>query len=185
MADRFPLILDVTDNNKIKEIPEGDNLNLRDVSITNVAGVASLGTVSAATLEVDGTSVTPENYLRANNAVDLYGGKQNKFLRVASNGRDIEYVTLSEAGLFNGEFTDDLFPTADDTVFVGQSNRRFAQAHIVETYTDLVGRIKNTALEGIGGISFDSDTGVFYIIEDGKRRKMVSEARSLVFSILF
>jgi hypothetical protein len=185
MADRFPLILDVTDNNKIKEIPEGDNLNLRDVAITNVAGVASLGTVSAATVEIDGTTVTPENYLKLANDVTMYGGKQNKFLRVASNGRDIEFVSLNEAGLFNGEFTDDLFPSTDGTVSVGQPSRRFGEVNAVDLKGNLTGQIKNTAVEGIGGISFDSDTGVFYIIEEGKRRKMVSEARSLVFSILF
>jgi len=36
MANRFPLVLDTADGNKIKEIQTGDNLYLSDNSITGV-----------------------------------------------------------------------------------------------------------------------------------------------------
>ena len=39
MANRFPLVLDTTDGNKIKEIPAGDNLDLRNVSIEDVQNI--------------------------------------------------------------------------------------------------------------------------------------------------
>jgi len=35
MTDRFPLIVDIADGNKIKELPSGDNLNLQNSSIVN------------------------------------------------------------------------------------------------------------------------------------------------------
>ena len=35
MANRFPLIVDVDDGNKIKELPTGDNLDLSSAGISN------------------------------------------------------------------------------------------------------------------------------------------------------
>lgn len=45
MADRFPLIFD-TDNNQLKELPVGDNLNLQGSSIVNVSSITCDGFVT-------------------------------------------------------------------------------------------------------------------------------------------
>ena len=42
MANRYPLILDTTDSNKIKELQTGDNLNLADNSIVGVQNITDL-----------------------------------------------------------------------------------------------------------------------------------------------
>jgi hypothetical protein len=50
MANRYPLIVDTTDGNKLKEIPSGDNLQLTGNSIVGVTDVTASGTVGAAIL---------------------------------------------------------------------------------------------------------------------------------------
>lgn len=47
MANRFPLIIDTADNNKIKELPTGDNLDLTGNGITGVGGITASGTITA------------------------------------------------------------------------------------------------------------------------------------------
>ena len=50
MANRYPLIVDTTDGNKLKEIPSGDNLQLTGNSIIGVTDVTASGTVAAGVL---------------------------------------------------------------------------------------------------------------------------------------
>jgi hypothetical protein len=177
MANRFPLILDTSDNNQLKEIPAGDSLNLADVSVTNAHDITSLGVIAAPEMKISGVEVTPTNYLKKSGDIATYGGQQFKFLRVAANGTSIEFVGINEAGLFNGEYTGDLFPDNDDNHRVGIPEKRFAEVNAVNLKGDLKDANDN--------MMFDYDNGVFYIIENGKRRKMVSETRSILFSILF
>ena len=58
MATRYPLVIDTTDNNKIKEIPSGDNLNLSGNSIVNAINVTASGVLSGNSLVLDTTSAT-------------------------------------------------------------------------------------------------------------------------------
>jgi len=55
MTDRFPLIVDIADGNKIKELPSGDNLNLQNSSIVN-ADSLQVGVVDANTITQNGNS---------------------------------------------------------------------------------------------------------------------------------
>ena len=60
MANRFPLIVDTSDSNKIKEIPSGDNLQLSGNSIIGVvditgSGTLTIGSISATTITKGGT----------------------------------------------------------------------------------------------------------------------------------
>ena len=43
MANRFPLIIDTDDGNKLKELPIGDNLNLAGSGIVNAGSIAATG----------------------------------------------------------------------------------------------------------------------------------------------
>ena len=52
MANRFPLIIDTTDGNKIKELPSGDDLNLENSSIVNAVSIETQ------TLTVNGVAIT-------------------------------------------------------------------------------------------------------------------------------
>ena len=177
MANRFPLILDTSDTNTIKEIPQGDSLNLADVSISNAQDIESLGTISAPQMRISDVDVTPANYLKKSGDLATYGGQQFKFLRVAANGTSIEFVGINEAGLFNGEYTGDLFPNADLNHKVGTPDLRFAEVN--------AGVVKGDLQDANGNVTFEYDNGVFYIMESGKRRKMISETRAVLMSILF
>ena len=53
MATRYPLVVDTTDDNKIKELPSGDNLNLSGNNRVNVVAVTASGTITANSMVVD------------------------------------------------------------------------------------------------------------------------------------
>ena len=55
MANRYPLVVDTTDSNKIKEIPNGDNLLLTGNSITGVVNITASGNISATSIDMTGT----------------------------------------------------------------------------------------------------------------------------------
>ena len=61
MANKFPLIFDTTDGNKIKELPSGDNLNLQGSSIVDVVNINASGTLQANALSVQSISVGGSN----------------------------------------------------------------------------------------------------------------------------
>lgn len=58
MAVRYPLVIDATDNNKIKELPLNDSLNLSTNSIVNAVNITASGTLTVANLVVDSNSVS-------------------------------------------------------------------------------------------------------------------------------
>ena len=58
MAVRYPLVIDTTDNNKIKELPANDSLNLNTNSIVNAVNITASGTLTVANLVVDSNSVS-------------------------------------------------------------------------------------------------------------------------------
>ena len=58
MAVRYPLVIDTTDNNKIKELPLNDSLNLSSNSIVNAVNITASGTLTVANLVVDTNSVS-------------------------------------------------------------------------------------------------------------------------------
>jgi trimeric autotransporter adhesin len=53
MANRVPLILDIQDQNRIKELPVGDSLDLTGSSIVNVTNLEVLGNLNVPNLVVD------------------------------------------------------------------------------------------------------------------------------------
>lgn len=81
MANRFPLIVDTSDDNKIKELPSGDNLNLLGSGIVNAASIAVNGTVSAQSIIVNGSSLstvaTTGDYNDLSNTPIAFSGSYN------------------------------------------------------------------------------------------------------------
>lgn len=55
MTNRFPLVLDTTDDNKIKELPSGDNLDLQNSGIVNALTI-QVNSLDTGTLTVNGTN---------------------------------------------------------------------------------------------------------------------------------
>ena len=58
MATRYPLVIDTSDGNKIKELPNGDNLNLTGNNIVNVVNVTATGALSVNSVEVTSNTFT-------------------------------------------------------------------------------------------------------------------------------
>mgnify|MGYP000857282324 FL=1 len=74
MANRYPLIVDSTDSNKIKELPSGDNLNLTGSSISSVSNITATGAVTALSVVADSATIggaTIKNVATTANYTDL------------------------------------------------------------------------------------------------------------------
>ena len=98
MANRFPLVLDTTDNNKIKEIQTGDNLYLADNSITGVQNITALGTIDAAQIRVAGNLLVAQAFNDLTDTPSTFVGSPNYFVKVKADGSGLEYRPLSDLG---------------------------------------------------------------------------------------
>jgi len=56
MANRFPLIVDTDDGNRLKEIPSGDSLDLSNVGLANLTSLSVSGSLSSSTLATTGNA---------------------------------------------------------------------------------------------------------------------------------
>ena len=61
MANRFPLIVDVDDGNKLKELPTGDNLNLENAGIVNLSSLSVTGSLTGGSLSTGSTLAVTTN----------------------------------------------------------------------------------------------------------------------------
>lgn len=61
MANRFPLIIDTGDGNKIKELPIGDNLNFDGAGIVNLSSVSITGSINGGSLTSASTLTVSTN----------------------------------------------------------------------------------------------------------------------------
>jgi len=81
MANRFPLIVDTSDGNKIKEIEVGDNLNLQGSGLVNASSITVNGVLSAQSITVNGTELasvaTTGSYSDLSNTPVLFSGSYN------------------------------------------------------------------------------------------------------------
>jgi len=84
MANRFPLIVDTSDNNKIKELPPGDNLDLSGNGLINVNSIISIGNISSGSLTVNGQSLAnvafTGNFDDLNNTPVSFSGDYNDLI---------------------------------------------------------------------------------------------------------
>jgi len=62
MANRFPLIVDTDDGNKIKELPSGDILNLANSGLTGLSSLSVVGALSGGTLASSGDASVGGNF---------------------------------------------------------------------------------------------------------------------------
>lgn len=60
MTNRYPLVIDTQDSNKIKELPNGDNLNLTGNGIVGVENITSTATIAANELSANTISIAGE-----------------------------------------------------------------------------------------------------------------------------
>lgn len=182
MANRFPLIIDTADGNKIKELPNGDSLNLTGNAIVGVGNISSTGALSAASISVQGSVVASNNVIATANmsAADfLIGG--------VSVLNSVDYADLLNK------------PTLATVATTGNYNDlnnklTFAAVATSGEYNDLANRptiptdvadlTDNTGLIGGGAFTDLSDTPDSYAGEAGKYLVVNPGATGLAFSTL-
>ena len=143
MTNRYPLIIDTADGNKIKELPAGDNLNLLNNSILGVQDITALGTIDAAIIRVAGQRILAQTFTDLSDTPNNYTSAATKFVRVNSAGTALEFAALSSLGstTVNNLTVDsgDIFPLVNLTNKVGKSDKRFAEMHAGSFYGNLKG----------------------------------------------
>jgi len=133
MANRFPLVIDTDDGNRIKELPLGDNLNLDGSSIVNATNInvqtitlngSSLNNFSGAFADITGKPTTIAGY----GIVDAFDGTWASLSgkpTVPSNIQDLANVengTPTDNQVLKYNATSGVFEFADTnvTLSVGQ-----------------------------------------------------------------
>jgi hypothetical protein len=140
MANRYPLILDTADANKIKELQTGDNLNLADNSIIGVQNITALGTIDAAVITVNGNRLVAQTFAQLSDTPNSYTGNANKFVSVNAAGTAIEYKALSAFGIIDVssiDITGDILPETNNVSILGSTTKKFAGIHAVDVYGNL------------------------------------------------
>lgn len=88
MANRFPLIIDTSDGNKIKELPSGDDLNLENSNIVNALSIQTQ------TLTVNGVAITSNV------------GSYNDLTDKPNIPSDLSHLTDAASLLFSRDYND-------------------------------------------------------------------------------
>jgi hypothetical protein len=154
MANRFPLIIDTQDGNKIKELPDGDNLNLQGSSILNVENIQSTGTIDAAAILIAGEALQSQSILDLNDTPGTYQGFANTILKVKNDETGIDFFSFEDFGdltLGNVTLKGNLLPEFDNSGSIGSSTARISEIWA----TELRGNLKSLS----GEIVFDATTG--------------------------
>jgi len=154
MANRFPLVLDTTDNNKIKEIPESDNLDLRTNSIVNVQNITSLGTIDAQVITVDGQKLVAQSFADLTDTPNTFSSANNYFVKVNSTATGLEFRPLSDLGTIEIDTINvdtAIVPSTDGVGNIGTEANKF---------NEIVGTtLKGNLVSYNEEIVFDATTG--------------------------
>lgn len=142
MANRYPLILDTTDGNKIKELPEGDNLYLRTNSIQEVQDIDALGTINAARITIAGQALQAQSILDLTDTPDTFVGQANQVLKVNASETGLDFVSISEIGDItagNITLTGNIIPDVTATSNLGSFSKQFNEIRGRNLYGNLRG----------------------------------------------
>ena len=96
MADRYPLVVDTTDSNKIKELPNGDSLNLTGNNITGAINITATGTITATDLNItNGVTINSLNLATVATTGD-YSDLIGFPTQVSTFANDSQYVSQGQ-----------------------------------------------------------------------------------------
>ena len=156
MANRIPLIVDTLDDNKIKELPAGDNLDLGNAGLTNV------GTVNATDVTINGVSFN-----------NPFSGNYNDL-----TNKPIIPVVPSAVSAFANDAGYLVFGTDTDTIPEGLSNLYYSTARVDA-------RIQSTNLSSLNNVdpvtSGDDGKVIYYDHQSGtfKFTNVITESDNL------
>lgn len=170
MANRFPLVLDTTDGNKIKELPDGDNLDLTNSSIISVNDINSSGTIRASELLVRGYPVAPVEFTDLVDTPTTLEDANNFFVKVNATGTGIEFRPLGDLGTINVNNiigSGNIIPNATYTGDLGTDERAWNRVRAV----NLVGNLVTES----GSVVFNSTTGLITYAAIGGAPQFLSE----------
>ena len=163
MANRFPLVIDTTDGNKLKELPAGDNLDLRESSIVRAQDIDVLGTINAADITVNGNRIVAQNFINLTDTPADYIDAANKFVKVNATGDALEFRPFSDIGNIEVdeiEVAVQIVPETTGIVNIGTSALYFNRVTANEFMGDIItadesrvfnaatGKISYAALDG-------------------------------------
>lgn len=145
MTDRFPLIIDTSGSeNKIKELPQGDNLNLQGNNIVN-AQTVTVDSLETGILTVNGSSLKSiaftGDYDDLLNTPTLFDKDYNSL-------DNLPFIPSSLQDLNNVDFDQ---PSDRQTLVWSQSQMRFV---FEDKVTEI--DIANYKLQDLGDVSFSS-----------------------------
>ena len=155
MANRYPLIIDTLDANKIKELQTGDNLNLADNSIVGVQNITALGTIDAAVITVNGNRLVAQNFLNLSDTPSTYTGNADKFVAVNTAGTGIEFRPLSAFGnvdVSSLDISGNILPVTNNTSTIGSNTLRFAEVWATDVYANLKSFSGTTIFDATTGL---------------------------------
>jgi len=163
MANRFPLVIDTTDGNKLKELPAGDNLDLRQNSITRVQNIDALGTVNAADITVNGNRIVAQNFIDLTDTPEDYVDSANKFVKVNATGDALEFRPFSDIGNIEVdeiEVAVQIVPATTGIVNIGTDDLYFNTVVANEFKGDLIAGDDTRVFDaGTGKISYAAVQG--------------------------
>lgn len=154
MANRYPLVLDVEDGNKIKELPQGDSLYLFGNTIEEVGNINSVGIINAAELRVNDQVVGPTAFTQLTDTPANYSNQNNKIVKVNDSGTGLDFVDAQDLGTLGSgslSITGDIYPNTNNTGSVGLANKKWNTVRATNLQGDL--------LDANGSVVFDSSTG--------------------------
>ena len=156
MANRFPLVVDTSDGNKFKELPDGDNLILTNSSIVNALNVSAVGYLEAPRIIINGTDFTLD-----------YGELLNKpsipasITDLVTDGTNGQILITNGSGLVTFQDIPVQDPTLGGDLTGTASNAQIAQDSVGVAELDVVdGTIGQVlATDGAGSLQFIDMSG--------------------------
>lgn len=142
MANRYPLILDTSDSNKIKELPAADDLYLRNSSISEVQNITALGTIQAAQLTIAGKSVFAQNFIELDDVPSAYTDSAGAVLKVNSSATGVEFATLNNFGdlvVDNISMNSNITPAVTNVGTVGSTTNKFNKVYATDVHASVRG----------------------------------------------
>ena len=156
MANRFPLVVDTSDGNKFKELPDGDNLILTNSSIVNALNVSAVGYLEAPRLIINGTDFTLD-YSELLNKPSI----PSTITDLVTDGTNGQILITNGSGLVTFQDIPVQDPTLGGDLTGTASNAQIAQDAVGVAELDVVdGTIGQVlATDGAGSLQFIDMSG--------------------------